>query len=305
MKDSDRIEYIDTAKGIAVLLVIIGHIYSMLPVPMETVITSLHNPTFYVAGGILLAAGRDKLNANPSVVLKKKFARLIIPFGIWSIIYASITYFAWGGFVNRLADAMNKLWFLPVLFIAISVIIIMQNLKINLIFVMLFEMCGMTLGVFVSSVIAKLSTYVLIVCIGYFLIQLDDEAKNRASKISLAVWGILILAYSYVKMAHGEAVADSICLLISLYCSIVGGINLIYLLRKFNDRININARKCLVYVGQNSLYFYILHFSAIYCLDQIMDKNVFTYIFTTAAAITMPVLVQVFVKNTVVERVMF
>lgn len=99
MKESGRIEYLDTAKGIAVLLVIIGHIYSMLPIPILACITSLHNPTFYAASGILLAAGRAKLNENMTVVLKKKFVRLIIPFGLWSLIYASVLYFAWGGYL--------------------------------------------------------------------------------------------------------------------------------------------------------------------------------------------------------------
>lgn len=306
MKESGRIEYLDTAKGIAVLLVIIGHIYSMLPIPIGAGITSLHNPTFYTASGILLAVGRAKLNENAVVVLKRKFARLIIPFGLWSMIYAAVLYFAWGGvFVNWMADAMNKLWFLPVLFVSTVGIIVIQRLGIKPVVVIVTGMCGIIFGVFVSSVIAKFCTYVLIVYSGYILYQLDAEEKNRISKMALSVWGILLLAYSYGKMMYTGYKVDVFCLLIHLFCSIAGGISLIYMLSIFHEILYCRIKKCLVYIGKNSLYFYILHFTAIYFLELTSGKTVFTYIAVTVAAVILPLIVSILVKNTVVEKILF
>lgn len=306
MKEPGRIEYLDTAKGIAVLLVIIGHIYSMLPIPIGAGITSLHNPTFYAASGILLAAGSAELNENVAVVLKKKFVRLIIPFGLWSLIYASVLYFAWGGvFVNWLADAMNKLWFLPVLFVSTVGIIVIQRLGIKPVVVIVAGMCGIIFGVFVSSVIAKFCTYVLIVYLGYILYQLDEEEKDRISKMAIGVWGILLLAYSYGKMMNTGNKVDVFCLLIHLLCSIAGGISLIYLLSIFHEILYCRIKKCLVYIGKNSLYFYILHFTAIYYLELTSGKTVFTYIAVTVAAVILPLIVSILVKNTVVEKILF
>lgn len=46
----NRIEYIDVAKGVAILLVVVGHV-SSLPAPIKSSLYSFHMPLFFLLSG--------------------------------------------------------------------------------------------------------------------------------------------------------------------------------------------------------------------------------------------------------------
>ena len=75
MKDKTRLEYLDAAKGLGILLVILGHIYAWNPninrKILVTWIYSFHMPLFFILSGYLIA---DKLTVPCySEYFKKKF----------------------------------------------------------------------------------------------------------------------------------------------------------------------------------------------------------------------------------------
>ncbi len=70
---SHRLEYIDTLKGIGILLVLLGHV-SGLPSALHDIIYSFHMPLFFVISGFLFS-GRPPVYSY----VKKKFFRLIVP----------------------------------------------------------------------------------------------------------------------------------------------------------------------------------------------------------------------------------
>ena len=58
MKDKTRLEYLDAAKGLGILLVILGHIYAWNPninrKILVTWIYSFHMPLFFIVSGMLI-----------------------------------------------------------------------------------------------------------------------------------------------------------------------------------------------------------------------------------------------------------
>lgn len=70
-----RIEYIDIAKGIGILLVIAGHLF-VYKKPISRWIFSFHMPLFFILSGICY-----KMDSTISVeYLKKKCRTLLVPF---------------------------------------------------------------------------------------------------------------------------------------------------------------------------------------------------------------------------------
>ena len=68
---------IDHVKGLAIMLVVLGHIAS----PLGVVIFSFHIPLFFFLGGIFI-----KHTYSISDFLQKNFVRLIIPFFIFGVL---------------------------------------------------------------------------------------------------------------------------------------------------------------------------------------------------------------------------
>lgn len=117
---SGRISWIDFAKGIAILLVVFGHI-SFLPSPILGVIYSFHMPLFFFLSGVLLFRRQE---AFRSFALKKT-RTLIGPYYVFLALQSIVFYTAlmagfhhaghyfpgWGSLAG-----MSELWFLFVLF---------------------------------------------------------------------------------------------------------------------------------------------------------------------------------------------
>lgn len=119
-----RISYIDTAKGIGILLVLIGH--SEYPfAPLITWISSFHMPLFFILSGILFAH-TSAYTKKAKLFLKRKLCSILIPylaFSIASILASAIldsdifsehlrTYL-----LQTISfHGISVLWFLPALF---------------------------------------------------------------------------------------------------------------------------------------------------------------------------------------------
>lgn len=116
-----RIEYIDILKGLAILLVVIGHAIQV-NVPNIDInniflyIYSFHMPLLMFLSGFL-AFGKN-------IDIKKKFNTLVVPFISWYVLQYLITYFSSNKspsllvyFEKLLISPDNGLWFLWILFL--------------------------------------------------------------------------------------------------------------------------------------------------------------------------------------------
>lgn len=112
---SNRLDWVDIAKGITILLMVIGH--TSIPEPISKYIWSFHMPFFFFVSGMFYSPNKY---AKFKILLKRRVGTLIIPYIFFSVIvmlgYFKTIYwrpeeliFGWYGYA---------LWFIPVLFVA-------------------------------------------------------------------------------------------------------------------------------------------------------------------------------------------
>lgn len=115
MSAGNRIVWLDIAKGITILLMVIGH--TSIPQIVSGWIWAFHMPLFFFASGVCTKFEKDGLGT----FAKKKFMGIGRPFLIYSTIVILISRVGqlnqifsikegWGGYA---------LWFVPVLFVAL------------------------------------------------------------------------------------------------------------------------------------------------------------------------------------------
>lgn len=131
--DNQRIKYYDTAKGILILLVVIGHILNRanpeydikLYSVIQGFILSFHMPAFFIISGLLIKNEKWK-DLSFSKFLLNKFKTLIIPYLFFEVIgaiYQTVVLgtqnFFWGIY-NLLTVNCNvgANWFLPAMFVS-------------------------------------------------------------------------------------------------------------------------------------------------------------------------------------------
>ncbi len=89
-KIGHRLAYIDIAKGILIILVVVGHVVtgsSFITKVMIRVINSFHMPAFFIITGTLINS--DKLRAQPfQMFIKKKAVRLLVPYVVFELVGA-------------------------------------------------------------------------------------------------------------------------------------------------------------------------------------------------------------------------
>ena len=123
---SKRIPYLDVAKGIGILLVILGHNYVKSSLPdLGKFIFSFHMPFFFLLSGMLF-----KSDYPLWVLFKRRFATLLRPYFAALILLYSVYFFytdiKWMTLVRRVVYSFYasgnyiewaQLWFLPHLFL--------------------------------------------------------------------------------------------------------------------------------------------------------------------------------------------
>lgn len=135
MSDSgkERIRYIDYMKAVGMILVILGHI-NFANQGIKAWIYSFHMPLFFFVSGLVLKIEGATSFTGAMIVIRKNFQRLMFPYFLWSLVFAKLSfpnlcYIIYGSYWSiKNAGALSSLWFLPVLFLAIVLIITVQTL---------------------------------------------------------------------------------------------------------------------------------------------------------------------------------
>lgn len=137
-----RIELYDVAKGILIILVVLGHIITLeypLSSFLKRFIYSFHVPAFFIISGMLI---------NPSIVnkysfiqyVKRQFKKIMIPYFLFEILAVisqmailSTKYVNFkGALINTLLIYCNAgaTWYLATLFIVLTFYYIMLKLRL-------------------------------------------------------------------------------------------------------------------------------------------------------------------------------
>ena len=116
---SQRIEWIDVAKGIAIILMVAGH--TTIPKLISNFIWAFHMPLFFIASG-LCTKWEEGVTYGDYII--KKTISLLIPFIIYSIIELPIAIKIGATTFDRWIVSGWQgiaLWFIPVLYLSLLI----------------------------------------------------------------------------------------------------------------------------------------------------------------------------------------
>ena len=290
--DIQRENYIDVAKGIGIILVVLGHVIKLNDLhDMDVVydiIYAFHMPLFFLISGY--CAGMKKSFRDISFVsqAKKVFTRLIVPYLVWSLIYLFLS----GGIASAerytavlTLRGIAPLWFLGTLamcelvfflmakgleklgknrqlivFAIIAVVSILTGFIMRIIKVNCslstdnFTMVGYYLYNTFGRLFISLPSYIL----GFILIRINF-VKSIGKVWSLIGSAVLLTTVVTVVISSKLAVNCHLfytnkywIFTLVSLCGAVGVFLLSYSVESFG--------KPLVYLGQNSLAIMILHY---------------------------------------------
>ena len=129
LSKKNRMTFIDIAKGIAILLMVIGHSYSKTNFFLEW-INSFHMPLFFIVTGILYGMINEKKGCL-TFNFKTKAINLLLPYFIWGtliqLFFALLGYLGGSPLLEQLQKRLcliftlnsSAMWFLPAMFINI------------------------------------------------------------------------------------------------------------------------------------------------------------------------------------------
>ena len=206
-ENKKRLDYLDMAKGLGMILVLIGHlqgdsIFTFSPYiqPLCAYIFSFHMPMFFIISGILLAIKNDEIRPFKDVAVSR-FSGIMIPYFWFSFFYLIVVVVAlikgeiavqslylniW--YVLSLYG-MNVLWFLPALYLGELLFIFLRR-KIRehipfLTVVVLMNAIVYLLSYFLHLffVLTILNTYQAILSKGNLLLYISESrTQNQKSK---------------------------------------------------------------------------------------------------------------------------
>lgn len=121
-----RIEYLDVAKAIAIIFVILGHTAGNTATYLyREIVYSFHMPLFFVISGLLTKPKEGKYTFISFInFLVKNVIFLLVPYFIWAFIYGKISlnnigYIFYGSWESlTAAETLTSLWYLTAFFVS-------------------------------------------------------------------------------------------------------------------------------------------------------------------------------------------
>lgn len=291
----ERIKWVDCAKGIAILLVLIGHtVYKPL---VRGSIFAFHMPVFFILSAytISISASRNEYVNR----LKKNFKSLIIPAICTFLIFRMGMYFVYdfAGFNiekilhnifncvvalfwscgyyynigNWHIEPLGALWFMVVLFISkeiFEMIIRKTGMKVSGMICAILTIAGYLLGHFVIWLPFSIDIAFFVMSFlwfGYTFKYLDINKHMYSRFIISAIVFLMMLVISYrisntyLELAVRKYPLFPICYLIAIIGSmcLIYGCNIIDHWKRVSAINILYDKVCLI--GRNSLYLYLIH----------------------------------------------
>lgn len=174
-----RLEYLDVAKGFAILLMVFGHI-EVTCEPIKVWIYAFHMPLFFVVCGMLIA---HRETTNPASlkwdrILKKRLYQLGFPYIIWSLMFVMYLWLMeWIGgediqFVGKIKPIVtlkgaSVVWFIPCYAIAELMMVLACQYRKSLCVVPIVIFFILYYGEFDALVLARSCMGFTMVGVGY------------------------------------------------------------------------------------------------------------------------------------------
>ncbi|HOO26987.1 MAG TPA: acyltransferase family protein [Lachnospiraceae bacterium] len=279
--NTKRLTYFDMAKGIGIILVVLGHI-EYISEPLRAWISSFHMPLFFIVSGMLIHY-KDETSKDLRKTLQKKWHSIIIPYFWFSLLYFLIDIlnvilhkidlhtFLTDQIHSISFYGISVLWFLPALFIAESGFLFFTKKlpRILSICAILFTaLLSYFIQIGISRIYTAYETSLLItslidfvrvflrgaiamsfVCIAYYLFYLLK--RNDGFSIKELLLGIVLFGLN-IPLSQVNTCVDFHYIILKnvplfYICALSGSAGLILLCK------NIKNIRLLGYFGKNSL----------------------------------------------------
>lgn len=272
-----RIDYLDIARGIAIILMVIGHAVSGYK---RAIIFSFHMPLFIIISGFFYKSGR-----NIKEEIKNILKKLIIPYIVSIIVVHIAKIFIIGENFNILnilkqivlaysnkrtflqdVETVGVLWFIP--FLAICKIVFWCINKISKnnegIKACLCLICSM-----IGILLAKMEIYlpwsfdivlasIVFYYIGYLMKKyeiLEKILSNNKLLLCILILYIVGIQFGYVELAIRKYPFGLVC-----YITAISGTIIVFKLSKIIESLSKTMTRILCWYGKNSMYILCAHF---------------------------------------------
>ena len=279
-----RVDYLDLCRGIAISLIVIGHFISNTVI--QEWIYSFHVPVFFIISGFILKISNvNKINLKQYI--SKRIRKLIVPYYFFSIIntiplvivkHFEKEYLIDNVFNILILNGFGALWFLPCLFIAELLFIILEkNLNSKLIkafFIIIMFMLTLKLQKSNNSwfyiIIGRSIIALIYVYIGYYIYRYIRKVK--VTFINIVILFLINFTLSQINGMVELYHLKFNNIFIYFSAAITGSIALIMLSIKFN---NINI---INYWGKNSLIIMSTHQFIINIIVVLLRRDITNFI---------------------------
>lgn len=303
---NNRTFWVDTLKGIAIILVILGHIKN----PFSNLIYSFHMPLFFMIAGFFI-----KTEASFFNFFKKNFNRLMIPFFIFAFIGLGIeiikrlllhretlnifnemfSILYWMNHSHLKNTYAFALWFLPTLFVSkLLVQLVLLNVS-NIFFRMLIFISFFVLSFNVNLPFAITNALNCILYIYLGSIIFNGLTSINSNLIRLILLAFVFICIYYIYHIYNVPILDMAnlyyqnrflnvfwpaCIMIALILSLM-------LTEKWNLKF------CLFsFLGMNTMILFIFHVYTNNVATLLVDKF-FNYQYSWALKLTISILLLV------------
>ena len=254
-----RVEYLDYVRGMAILLVVLGHMYNVED-PIRILIYSFHMPLFFMISGFF--ADKDSVLLE---FVKKKFKTLMIPYFTFGGVIMLIMY-ATNGYNKELAVYVkhfvtgvgrDALWFLLCLFLIEIIFNIVIKLRYSavqyIVFITLF-----VIGLYGEHLhhgkMAMITLLRVFVGLGFY--ALGYYVYKYINKINIPYFILIAVFLLNCFLSFKNTWIDLWALrfgnrLIYVTCGVLGTISMILIFKKIGER-NV-FKKLFKYFGMNTL----------------------------------------------------
>lgn len=266
-----KLYYLDSAKGIGMLLIILGHILMVKDSFLLNFIYTFHVPLFFIISGILIEYTKEYKKPFFPLLLKK-IKRLIIPYFVYDTLY-NIIYSCINGFENFRWCQIDTLilygrtatWFLPVLFLGELFIILLHKVLKKTSIITLISLFIFIFSMFITPpngiiyVLLRITTAIGFLTIGMFTLQII----NRLDTCKLAL-PLLFLLMLLITVINGKVSCHTLKynnILLFIAGALIGSLFCLLLCKK-TKLMNI-----FEYFGRNSVIIMCTHQSILLLLN--------------------------------------
>lgn len=299
-----RIAYIDFARGLAIILVVIGHYIQVFYVdafknnPILIIIYSFHMPLFFIISGLTFKT----IDRNNIVDwIKKKVKQLIIPSYIFILlmmlcqsimILCGITLFPFmtldlrnitRALLQIRVDSACNVWFLPTLFFAELILVIIHIITKKTVFRFLLSLIISCIGAaYICFVRKPLPFSIDNSMFAVIFIELGFIYKNKTninfSRLKEVLVGIGLIVVWIIGMhtnylIQHKAISLSYVDINNPIIFIISSSAISFVILHICQKVKIKDNNRIILYGKNSLYVYGLNYIFIYYFYLLLKKT--------------------------------